>query len=228
MVLKTIGLSAVIYILLLTVLVRVSQDDEKKKRHYVPVKMLCSGAFLLFMVLSFFLFPMNGKGRIILLIAFVFCFLGDLFMGLYNIKRKKRFMIAGVIAFLYAHVSFLVFLFHADMRLTVLNILIPAAAIVALVMLSKKYHLHFGRLLVPACVYSFFVTSFMVKSIECVKITMLWPVAGILFFLSDFSLIFLYFFYFKEKKHEKLVHAFNLLTYYVSIFLIYSVAILFT
>ena len=45
-------------------------------------------------------------------------------------------------------------------------------------------------------------------------------IAGILFWLSDFSLLFYYFYHFKSKNIEKLVQGFNLATYYVAMMLL--------
>ena len=42
-------------------------------------------------------------------------------------------------------------------------------------------------------------------------------IAGILFFASDFSIIFLYFYKFKNKTNRQKVHIFNLLTYYMAV-----------
>ena len=44
--------------------------------------------------------------------------------------------------------------------------------------------------------------------------------AGILFWLSDFSLLFYYFYHFRNKSMEKAVQGFNLGTYYVAMLLL--------
>jgi hypothetical protein len=56
------------------------------------------------------------------------------------------------------------------------------------------------------------------KAIECGLMGMPWlALAGILFLVSDFSIIFLYFYHYRSKTVKRIMHFGNLATYYAAI-----------
>ena len=64
--------------------------------------------------------------------------------------------------------------------------------------LINSFHLHLGRLRYAVLVYSVFVSAFMVKAVSIMLTSGSLRIgyAGIFFWLSDFSLLFYYFYHF--------------------------------
>ena len=215
------GLVAIIYTLELVGLLFVTQPKYKPK-YYVPVKMTCSVSFVLIAVL-FAAVSRHWAYFSMLLMPLLFCAVGDLFMGLYQVARKKRNMVLGLVLFLTAHIGLLVALFRIDASLTWWNLLVPVVALVTFLTVKFKMHLHMGKL-TPACVvYSIFLALMLSKSTQYMflypGIASCWiGLAGILFFASDFTIIFVYFYKFKSKKAQKAIHYVNLITCFLAIF----------
>jgi uncharacterized membrane protein YhhN len=152
------------------------------------------------------------------------CFLGDILLGLFNTYKRKRFMIIGIIAFMLGHVAFLNYMCRLKPDTNPWVYIAPIAACVIVIVLIKAFHLHMGVLLIPCVIYSYFVTCMTLKAVECGLNGMaILGFAGILFLISDFTIIFLYFYHYRNKKNKRQVHYVNLATYYIAILLfIYS------
>ncbi len=209
-----------IYMIELAGLIFVTQPQYKKK-HYVPVKMLCSlsfvGAAIVFGIVSG-----HVNYMAYLMGPLVMCALGDLFMGLYQVGSHKRQLVLGIIFFLMAHVGLIYTMFRLDGRVDVINFLLPVMMVIIFLIVKKKCHIHMGRVTYLACVYCGFLSFMLAKAISYMvfnfSLAGAWiGIAGILFFASDFSIIFLYFYKFKNKTNRQKVHIFNLLTYFMAV-----------
>lgn len=203
---------AIIYLILVTVLILIAMFEPGKK-HYIPCKMLCSTLFVIMGLLH---------SLSLAIIGFCFCFAGDLFMGLYNRYRKKKFMGLGILLFLLAHVVFLIYLFALYPDLSYMLAVVPLLLCLLGLVLINFFHLHLGRLRYAALIYSVFVSAFMVKAVSIMLTNGSLKIgcAGILFWLSDFSLLFYYFYHFRNKSMEKAVQGFNLGSYYIAMLLL--------
>lgn len=219
-----------VYLILVSGLILVAMFEPGKK-HYVPYKMLCSA---LFVILGLY-YDMSLS-----IAGLALCFGGDLFMGLYNIHRKKKFIGLGIFLFLLAHIVFLVYLFTLYPDFDYIQVIIPLLMCLLVLVLIGFCHLHLGKLRYAVLIYSFFVSAFMVKAVHImisgimqnrlqltastsyadISDVVQIGIAGILFWLSDFSLLFYYFYHFKSKNIEKLIQGFNLATYYVAMMLL--------
>lgn len=214
------GLMAVLYALEITALLWVTHPNYKEK-YYVGVKTLCSISFV-GIALLFAAISKHWDYFWNLLPALVLCALGDLFMALYQVRRKKRQIFLGIFVFLCAHVSLLVLLFSLDDTFSLWNILFPLAALAVFLILKFKVRLHLGRLLLPASIYCVFLSLMLSK---CLQYMYLHPaiasgwigLGGTLFFISDVTIIFLYFYKFPSKDTGRRVHYMNLVTYYFGI-----------
>ena len=209
-----------IYMVELAGLIFVTQPQYKKK-YYVPVKMLCSlsfvGAAIIFGIVSG-----HVNYMAYLMAPLVVCALGDLFMGMYQVGSRKRQLVLGIIFFLMAHVGLIYTLFQLDGRLGVVNFLLPVLMVIIFLIVKKKCHIHMGRLTYLACVYRGFLSFMLAKATSYMvfnfSLAGAWiGIAGLLFFASDFSIIFLYFYKYKNKTNRQKVHTFNLLTYYMAV-----------
>ena len=197
----------------------VRKPDYKKT--YLKKKTMQSAAFLAVLLLAFL---KSGRSDVfwIVLPAFFCCFAGDVLLALYNTHRKKRVFAMGLFLFLAGHLFFL----HWMVRMRPFcmeDLLFPAAGVVLVAFLTGSKSFHTGRLRPCILLYSFFVAALFSKSIHIAWSTpdafhLLMAVGGTLFLISDFSILFLYFYKTKDVR----IHLFNLLTYYLGMFFLAS------
>jgi uncharacterized membrane protein YhhN len=183
--------------------------------------MLCSLSFVGIAVL-FSTVSKHWNYGTMLLFPLVLCCIGDLFMGLYQVRHKKRQLFAGMVFFALAHLGLILMLFVIDSTFNVWNVAVPLVVVISFIVLKRKVHLHLGKMMLPACVYSVFLAMMLSKSLQYtyfhVSIGAAWiGVAGLLFFISDFTIIFLYFYKFQTKEARQKIHYANLSTYYFGI-----------
>ena len=208
-------IAGIIYLAVLAGLSAVCCNDTLKDRFYIPVKMAESTLFLvLAAAIACHNSAFDRPAVISLMIGLVMCHIGDLAMGCYNIRRKKRFMACGMGFFMAAHVCFLIYMYALDPAVDIISIAAPVAVLVVGPIILAGLRLHMGKLRIPVIIYAVFVTAFASKAVMVSGIAM---VAGILFWLSDVSLLFLYFFHLRSKRSSRMIHVFNLVTYYVAI-----------
>jgi uncharacterized membrane protein YhhN len=181
---------------------------------------VCSISFLIIFIINQYYSEKLG----LLIWALLACFIGDLLMGLYNTYLRKQFMVIGIIAFMLGHVAFLNYMCRITDRTSVLVYVLPVIACAVLLGLKKISRLHMGSLLVPCVIYCYFVSTMTLKAIECgLNGSPILGFAGVLFLLSDFTILYLYFYHFNRRSHKRFVHYINLSTYYMAILLfIYS------
>ena len=186
-------------------------DNRFSKKYYVPLKGVCSASFLIILALHN-MFSEKGDMLIWPLIA---CFVGDIMMGLYNTYSRKRFMSLGMVSFMLGHVGFIYYMCQTANKKAIWAFIVPFALCILMYAICTKLHIHMGKLLYPGLIYCYFVSAMFLKSLTAGPL----GVAGTLFFLSDFSIMFLYFYHYKNRTHKKWVHYFNLATYYYAIYL---------
>ena len=145
-------------------------------------------------------------------------------MGLYNTYLRKQFMLIGIIAFMLGHVGFLTYMSRITDKTNPLVYILPVIPCLIFLYMKKSFHLHIGSLFVPCLIYCYFVSTMTLKSLECgLNGQPILGVAGLLFLLSDFTILFLYFYHFRSRNVKRIIHFVNLATYYVAILLfIYS------
>ncbi len=218
----------VVYIALLIILFSVC-DNAKSKKYYVPLKMICSGAFLVILGICTYKSntPKIGLG---LIPSFIFCFAGDLFMGIFYLKKRSKYIIGGIVTFFLAHVGFLIEMYLIEPSANIGIIMIPIIMLVVLSVGRIKLHMHFGKALVPVYIYTAVVSSLLAKGMQMLSLGgtsyIRIGIATLLFFLSDFALAFQDFYHFKDKGMKKKIHIFNLSTYYMAMY-IFCNAVLF-
>ncbi|WP_028242823.1 lysoplasmalogenase family protein [Pseudobutyrivibrio ruminis] len=212
-------LETIIYVALIIALFAVC-DNRYSRRCYVPLKVVCSASFLVIFFLNFYYSERLG----LLMWALLACFVGDILMGMYNTYLKKQFMVIGIIAFMLGHVGFLNYMCRITEHTSVRVYIVPVFACLILIGMRKWCHLHIGSLFVPCIIYCYFVSTMTLKAIECgLNGLNILGVAGVLFLISDFTILFLYFYHFSHIKNKRAVHYVNLATYYAAIILfIYS------
>lgn len=217
-------LELVIYGILLILLMAVC-DNKYSRRCYVPLKAVCSASFLVILILN----NMFSESLHKLLIALIACFVGDVLMAYYNVRKDKHYMTLGTFVFIFGHIFLLIYMCEDYKPTYPLVFILPVFICGLMYLLYKKIHLHMGRLFYPSFVYCYFVSAMSLKAIEVGAYAIaqgnshpapyMIMAAGILFFLSDFSILFLYFYHFHKRWEKRLTHHFNLVTYYVAILL---------
>lgn len=211
-----------VYTLLQILLLHYS-EHEKSKSYYVPIKLLCSIAFVavagIFAVQS-----VNYEYFLMMLPSLLLCLLGDVFMGIFNQFHRKRYMLLGLLLFLSAHIGFLILLFHIQPQWILWDVLVPIVGISMVMLIIHFMRLHMGKLRIGVLIYSIFISGLLAKSVHYMiavgsTTAICMGIGGILFFLSDFLILFLYFYHFKSKKLHHMIHYLNLLTYYYGLYL---------
>ena len=211
-----IGYSAVF-----AVLTAVACRPEWKQKYYIAAKTICSLAFgAIFLIASR---KSGDDGQFLLMLpAFFCCIAGDVFMAVYNRYRKRRYFIGGLLTFLAGHLFFVRWLCQRQ-HLQIVDFLIPVFGVALAWMLMAKKNIHTGKLRPFIMIYAFFVALFFSKGMHLAITDFSVPnlmiaVGSGLFFASDISILFLYFYKSKGVK----IHIFNLATYYYGMFLLAS------
>ena len=191
-------------------------DNSLSRRFYVPLKMLCSASFLVILWVN----QMLSEKLWLMFWALLAYFVGDLLMAFYNTYRNKQVIALGIIAFMLGHVGLLNYMCRITDKTNVMVYILPVVGCVIVVALRKMCHLYMGSLFVPCLIYAYFVSTMTLKAIECGLNGMpLLGVAGALTLISDLTILFLYFYHFRNIKNKRIVHYINLGTYYASILL---------
>ncbi|MCF0130933.1 MAG: hypothetical protein HUJ71_04360 [Pseudobutyrivibrio sp.] len=206
----------IMYMAIVVVLLGVC-DNRFSKKLYIPLKTISSIGFLVIGIIY-------GYGaddyiyRNWIVTALVACAIGDIALAVYNqIKERKAFLI-GMACFVIAHISLILAMNWLNNSIGAINAVIPLAAIAAFFAIKKLAHIHMGKLTYFCAGYSLIVASMMAKALMLPENRIV-SVAGVLFFISDCLIVFLYFFHFKDNRKKRLIHHLNLITYYVAVLL---------
>ena len=208
-------IETIIYVALIIGLFMVC-DNSLSRRYYVPLKVVCSASFLAILFINHY----YSEKMTMMMWALFACFAGDILMGLYNTYRSKQFMALGIIAFMIGHVGLLNYMCRITDTTSILVYILPVLACLMLVGVRKMFKLHMGSLFVPCIIYCYFVSTMTLKALECgLNGTPILGIAGMLFLFSDFTILFLYFYHYKNRGNKRIVHYINLGTYYTAILL---------
>lgn len=207
------------YSLVFGILTAIVCNESWKKKHYILAKGAASFGFMTVFGLSVY-----ESGKVyqffLMLPAFFCCFVGDILMAAYNRFRKKVHFLMGLGIFLAGHLCFVRWLCKMQ-PMEPVNLIIPVLAVVMTWGVTASRKIHTGRLRPFILLYSFFVALFLSKGLHLVLTqfsvaNLMIAVGSALFFVSDLSILFLYFY----KKKGSGIHIFNLATYYYGVFLL--------
>ena len=211
-----------IYLILVTALLFCC-DNKFSEKWYIPLKTASSLCFVP-MGLAYLEFSVMYRDvSFSALGALIACAVGDIFLGFYNQRKKKRYFAIGMGSFVVGHLFFILALNLYWYRWNIENYLIPLCVVLLFFAIKKNAHIHMGRLTYFCAAYAFIMSAMVTKAITnhwAFKYpeTGLWATGGLLFLASDALLMFLYFYHFKDIKQKRLIHRLNLLTYYAAIF----------
>lgn len=188
----------------------------RNRQHYVIFKALNSLAFVGIAIYS--AISTNKMDFLnILLPGLIGCMLGDIILA----TKFKNHFLYGLIVFLMANLCFLIS-FYRLQSLRIEELILPAFAMIILMSLAYLPHMDYGQLEKPVMIYCFIIAWVMSKSIMLyllfqTNMFLIIMIGFILYFLSDFILLF-YKFY--ECPYKNILGFLNLLTYYIGLFLI--------
>ena len=201
-----------IYFILLIILL-LSTLIPKLYDHYIIFKTLTS---ICFMIITFInIYISNAPHRYLILFPILFCMIGDIFLAIYN-RYNKCFKL-GLISFLIAHCYF-VYNMCQILPFKLINIIFPIIMVILVYILNNKQIINLKEKSTYCLIYAFFVSLLLSKAFDIylnhfnIQAYLL-LIGSILFFISDFILLFMYF-----KKRTKILHLLNLLTYYLAIY----------
>lgn len=186
-------------------------------QYYVPVKTMASIAFICMAVFCGVMGD-NVVMMIRMMPAFVMCLCGDIFLGFhYRIKNKKLFL-GGVATFMLGHIFFIEAFVHLQ-KLVWTDFIFPICAIGITVLVTYAKKMFLGKLRPYVYTYSFFVAMLFSKSMHIMikaptAQTFCLAIGAGLFLISDFLILFLYFY----EKRPWSTHGWNLATYYYGMF----------
>ena len=149
--------------------------------------------------------------------------IGDIFLAIYN-RYNKCFKL-GLISFLIAHCYF-VYNMCQILPFKLINIIFPIIMVILVYILNNKQIINLKEKSTYCLIYAFFVSLLLSKAFDIylnhfnIQAYLL-LIGSILFFISDFILLFMYF-----KKRTKILHLLNLLTYYLAIYFFTIIIIL--
>ena len=147
--------------------------------------------------------------------GFVLCAAGDVAMGVYNLHRRTRALLWGIVLFAAGHLCFLTGLFRCGAPGPGALVFAAAMALV-LGLLLRRGRLDMGRLARGGLLYCFAVSLMAGQSAALALAVprpgpLLFAAGGALFWLSDLLLLGLYF---SRKKGSRVLHIANLASYY--------------
>ena len=182
------------------------------QKHYLAVKTLTSSIFVLCAAVQ-----MNGVHDWPWLMGFLCCFFGDVLLGIKE-KGKPSYFEAGLAAFLFGHIFFIIRM-HQMHSIFLLDIVLAFFSVWIVSRLMRLKKMNSGNKHAAIQVYAFVVGLLLAKSLTYFialpqHIGLVF--ACFLFLLSDFLLLFIYFY---ETKWT-FMRFINLFFYYSAVLLL--------
>lgn len=186
-----------------------------KTKYHIIFKTLNSFAFLGVAIYSAIISD-NVQLLYGMLPGLLFCVLGDFLLA----TSHKRSFVYGLLSFLIGNLCF-VFYFANFSPITIIELIIPILSIISVICFSYLPKMNYKKLDKFIYAYSFVITLAMIRS---VVVYMTFPssmflysmIGFILYFLSDFVLLFSKFY----EHNSKYFQGVNLLLYYSGLFMI--------
>lgn len=194
--------------------------NKKAKRFEVPAKAAASLGFVLIFTLSA-IKAGDSTLYIKMLPAFIFCLAGDVLLSVNSVHSDKKMFLSGVAAFLIGHIFF-VAVFSGMVSFRPVDFIFPAAIVVLTIFVTRMDGMHMDGMSPYVTVYAFFVALLLSKAYSIYNRigangqTEFLLFGSLLFFLSDFLLLFLMFY----KKRPKWGSFVNLFLYYGGLLLL--------
>lgn len=197
----------------------------KTKNLYLILKMCGSSVFIYTAILSYINNPTNLNYFILIFIALIFSFLGDVFLALKSkpLEKLDTMFLLGLTSFVITHILYS----SAFITLGSLNIFIfILAVLVSLTLITffkslKNFSFKNGT--IPSYIYIFAISFMFCNALGLIKCNLnktsllLLIIGPLLLFISDFIIAFIFFL---KNSPKLLLGSINLITYYLGQILI--------
>ena len=196
----------------------------KTKNLYLTFKIAASSVFIYTALFSYINNPTNFNYFILVLIALIFAFLGDIFLALKAkpFEKLDNMFFLGLTSFVITHIFYSL----AFISLGSLNIFIFILAILVALTLITFFksikNFSFKNWTTPSYIYIFAISFMLSNALGLIKCSLdktpllLLIIGPLLLFISDFIISFIFFF----EKPSKILGPINLITYYLGQILI--------
>lgn len=181
-------------------------------RYYLVSKSFTSCLFVLNVILNM------KELNMVWFLAFVGCFLGDVFLGMDEKKDEKKHFVLGLSFFVLGHIFFVISMSMMT-GFEIFDLMIPVIMLFVTAFLIRLPKFNVQGQSFPILVYSVIVSLLVIKGFDMMVLnSQYWSlfVATALFFISDFILLFLYFY----EQSIRSLKFLNLFTYYTAMFLL--------
>lgn len=187
---------------------------KKNRKYYLLCKTCTSSIFVITA-----LYTMRQDFNLLWFLAFLLCFIGDIFLGIDEGGNKKTTnFLFGVVSFATAHLLFIPVLWNIS-PFVFTDLFFPIFMSVFVFFLTKTRFMDTRGNDLACIIYAFIVSSLLVKGIGVYRVDpsyVFLMIGTLCFFISDFILFFQYFFI----KEIRCLKFFNLLTYYAATMLL--------
>ncbi len=196
----------------------------KTKNLYLVSKICGSSIFIYTAIFSYINNSTNFNYFILIFIALIFSFLGDVFLALKSkpLEKLDTMFFLGLTSFVITHI----FYSSAFITLGSLNIFILILAVLVsltlIIFFKSLKNFSFKNWIIPSYIYIFAISFMFCNALGLIKCNLnktsllLLIVGPLLLFISDFIISFILFF----KNSHKLLRPINLITYYLGQILI--------
>lgn len=196
----------------------------KTKNLYLILKISASSVFIYVALLSYINNPTNINYFILIFIALIFSFLGDVFLVLKSkpLKKLDTMFFLGLASFVMTHIfysSAFITLGSFNIFISILTVLVSLTLITFFKSL-KNFDFKNGT--IPSYIYIFAISFMFCNALGLIKcnldkaLLLLLIIGPLLVFISDFIISFIFFF----EKSPKFLIPMNLVTYYLGQYLI--------
>lgn len=196
----------------------------KTKKLYLIMKICASSVFIYTAILSYINNPTNFNYFILIFIALIFAFLGDVFLSLKGkpLEKLDTMFFLGLASFVMTHIfysSAFITLGSFNIFISILTVLVSLTLITFFKSL-KNFDFKNGT--IPSYIYIFAISFMFCNALGLIKcnldkaLLLLLIIGPLLVFISDFIISFIFFF----KNCPKFLRPVNLITYYLGQILI--------
>ena len=180
------------------ILLLVSSIRNNESKHRFIFKMINCSLFVIISIVSFYLKEVDYNYFIPLIIAQGLSLLGDIFLGLKHISNHKTFGPLGVLFFGLAQILFIItFIYNYGFNYYLL--FIPVLGLIIGEFILYKLNIHELKMKVAIGFYMILMTSMFMVSLGSLingvnNATILVAIGGFSFMISDYTLIFKYYY----------------------------------
>lgn len=189
----SIGLYLITFVLLL-----VSSIRSHKSVHRFVFKLINCFLFIVVSIISFLYRHIELSYFIPLLVAQIFSFIGDLFLGVNHLEKKTKYGALGIVSFALAQIVF-IFTFIYNYGFIPYLLFIPVLGLIVGEYIIYRLHIKDKKLYLSGGFYLLLMTSMVMATLGALILDPSWCsliifIGGLSFMVSDYTLMFKYYY----------------------------------